>query len=1364
MADIKINQQELSYDGRSYELDEIIRSLSNTTYQVIVDIFLKHDVKIPRKVRMDAMRATLRPSIVKTRSECLTLDQKLNYRLLWFNTFSEEQMSFYFEYFKSKELNRVFATKFYRNLLLWLNSEKATYSKVLEELIPITIENKDILDKEIKIKDILKSFDPFFVDNKNVIDGLLIDKFRPVIYNSATKEQVERIGQKYGISIPNKINKSTIGAYVIEKLKAMGVDTTELMKNISTMAVKDIRQFAKDNGLETSGELNKKEMIEYILQRAYSTRNGYTCPENDRVYEMSIPISDEETIYERIIVEQAKIQEELLKNQKDLSKKHGEELEKAKMEQLELEKESKAKQIELEKMEEQFEIELERVPFEKVEFEEVSKTPIKPEVSFEDVVKNISKESSKKQSSKKEKEEESGAVESEIASFDDDDIEKTKIKEEYVSDIANYGDYDSNLDDELDKENAQKDLILYEPQKQDLMLYAELEKTKTNRRSLITLIVLIISAIIAVVIGIILYKGLTTYTELEKNSFDLKPKSEEALEPVNNNLTVSPYNFKGNLDLRDYYDSASTLSFTYYKKKDEKGKKLEKLENIDLAKIYEKRANLDNYLVYIQFKTIRKYIYAGLNFDFKNVINLKTPKGDSLVSWKDYQKYPGAHTGFFEEVLRNNNLFDQFSGENDPLKKDAKDWFFDEERSKSFDKKELLKIKNDKKIKEIVLYSNNKFTEGITVRYRFLFSNDIQNTLFAKQNEVIEDQEYLDKLEKALIYPTMKIDNTTNKFNDEDRDKAKNYYFFDGWFYKQDYPESGISRGDKFDITKTVPNRPFASYDLIPRFRRRAMDIYYMSYEDIFKNEKDYNLDGKEKTIAQVSKNSLGMYEWVYELENYKSEHEDKYFINWINKDHDVVKNNMQFDIAKHDFENHRVYLYPRYKKYIKVDFSLLNLEDLKLDSIKGKDDETIESKMDEINKNIAKIEEIDNYHTNENTLEGLFLTDGRKLDDTITFADLEKLANKIEIRYKKVPVTVTFKRFFYDNDKDALSSENSDEITKFYYKNTTTYKEILDEQIGIMKAKYPDYIYEKRTPDFDTIKLSDKKISLNINFRPYKIKLQISGIKINGQWTQTTIDVYKDQKLTLNYDSIGNEEIYNYEYSLHNPITGKYDRYNFFKGDNLNSIITYENDSKKFLANPQTRKRKIGVVEITKIFIDESKPEGSPLRMRKYTFPEKIKNLPLGENIDSLKQYQDIRDNEISDPERFEIRKTIGNYPDYLNPETKIIYYYTLADVSLSFDSEYNPSFESFYFSGDVLIERTIRQSEFFAKLKEKIDNYNNSHSYKIKKWIVKKYVFDKEELTTDELYDLYMKPSFAGLGGTYNNKNIRFIPVIGY
>lgn len=117
--------------------------------------------------------------------------------------------------------------------------------------------------------------------------------------------------------------------------------------------------------------------------------------------------------------------------------------------------------------------------------------------------------------------------------------------------------------------NKESDLIVFEPQKQDLILYEQLEKNKIHRRSMLSLILIILAFLLIVALGTSIYKILTTYTLLNADNFDLTPKNKEALQPLSDKtLTVSPYEFNGMLDLRNYYKSkSSSLNFEYYEKK-----------------------------------------------------------------------------------------------------------------------------------------------------------------------------------------------------------------------------------------------------------------------------------------------------------------------------------------------------------------------------------------------------------------------------------------------------------------------------------------------------------------------------------------------------------------------------------------------------------------------------------------------------------------------------------------------------------------------------------------------------------------------------------------------------------------------------
>ena len=1283
---IKINQTkgEIIVEDKSYNFSDIVNYLTNTTHQVIADILKENKIKLLRKVRMDAMRATLRPSIVKTRSECLTLDQKLNYRLLWFNDFSEEQMSFYFEYFKSKDLNRLYANKFYRNLLIYL-SNFPCHEKCLKDIIDVALESKDLLEKEIKIKEILKVYDEFFLDSKNTIDGLTIDKFRPVIYNSATKKQIERIGLKYGVNIPEKINKQTICAYVVEKLKAMGVNTDDLTSKITKMQVKDIRQYALDNGLETGSELNKKEMIEYILQRAEPTRDGYTCPESDRVYEMRIPITDEESVYEKIIIEQTRLQDELAKKDLMLNKTHGDEHEKLKEEFVKKEEEFAKNQKELLKLQSNYEEELDKeikeIDSAEREFVKNSETTNLKSINRTGINTHINNSSSLKSKT--------------TNTSNEFDYYKDKKPEDNNQAIDDY--YGENL---LDEESIEKDALLYDPQKQDLLIWQTLKRQEIHRRGILTLIITVILAAVIIALGSVLYTQLTEERPLNSENFDLKNKTDEALEPLSDKtLTASPYSFNGNLELEKlYFSKSSDLKFIYYKKNtNDKNNftNMTQIPDINLKEIYKNKDKLDNYAVKILFRNIRRYTYANLLFDFKNVINLKTPRGDVQVSWKEYLKNKDSFLEFFKCELIKSGLIESFLSSNEPILQDIKTWFLDEDRLQNFNHERLLDNKFDEKIKENVLYSNNKNTSGITVSYMFLLGTEYEKISF-KQGSKIEDSQkkIIKKLEDKIVYPTLKNKDNYSDFSSSEILEARKYHSFLGWYYELDYPEAGIRRGDKFDIEKNIPSNPFKTYKLSPKFERIAVDLYYMDEDDIFQSEDEYQFFGKVKKEVPLKKRADGSYEFFYKLRSYKDDNENKYFQYWVKKDNTILSDNMEFDLSKLPENKKGIYAFPKFKKYVNVEFKLLNLENLNLGYIKGKDNETVLSKASELLKIHEKIKEVAGYKQNENSFNNYYLTNGDILRDDMTFHDLLEYGLKVEIRYNKIPVTTSFISYFYNSETNYLDPNNIGDYTKFYEKDQT-FRDVLNDYREMIDEKYPDSIFEPKSDSFLNKKIGEKAFKFTVNIYSPRISLKIENERYY---------IYKDQKINLNYfPKDKNKEVIGYK------IVGK--NITFKNGDNLNSLIKKQDDNKEYECLPILKTRLDGVIQIEKVFIDPSKDINDPLRVRKYLVTKKITNVPLlntaTETYIRNLGHRDITSDEINDPERFEFYDAAGLWPNYEHKETKYTYYYGLKKLNFKFQLKYkNITQDVKYYSHPI--DTTLNDSILEYKIKDAINLFS--------------------------------------------------------
>lgn len=287
--------------------------------------------KFPKELRMNVMKNTLRKFVDLTRQEALTLDNRKNYRLLWFHLYSEYQLNNLFREAQNKKDQSI---KDYPNQLisemifhLRQNNETQRADKIDK------LENKHSGLGNIQIPDLFSYNDELndlFVDKKSDFDGIAIKNFRPIIYSSATIEEMFELGEKYGVNIPRALNGDDLREYVNGKLKVMGILTPELEKELEEGTITKLKAFAKEKGIFISAKLNKKETIEYLLQRAPQTKETYQLPLNDSVYEMGMPLNEGEDRYFTLYGEYLDLQRELSTNsgneelEKELSEKQDE--------------------------------------------------------------------------------------------------------------------------------------------------------------------------------------------------------------------------------------------------------------------------------------------------------------------------------------------------------------------------------------------------------------------------------------------------------------------------------------------------------------------------------------------------------------------------------------------------------------------------------------------------------------------------------------------------------------------------------------------------------------------------------------------------------------------------------------------------------------------------------------------------------------------------------------------------------------------------------------------------------------------------------------------------------------------------------
>lgn len=342
---MKLEEEKLILSSGEYLVSDLAAQFKIIPMVELAKFFKERKLKFDRRVRMAAMRKALRPFVLKTRYECLKLDSRLNYRLLWFSVFSEYQMSIFFSQFDNEKMQTSYAEDLFSHMIYSL-IEKDKNEKVLIELIELADRYQKTVDKRIKIDpDKLNAqMDEVFVDLEGMLDGLEVKDFRPILYNSATKDQLIALGKKYGIEVPSKLSGDGLREYVRGMLEIYGLLTPENKEICKSGRPTDVKALAVANNIKIAIELNKKQVIEFILQRAKTTKNIYVLPESDSVYEMSIPINDDERRYEKLLLEANKLETELAKAKNDIL--NLQDKERQDMEKFIAEKESLLKQIE----------------------------------------------------------------------------------------------------------------------------------------------------------------------------------------------------------------------------------------------------------------------------------------------------------------------------------------------------------------------------------------------------------------------------------------------------------------------------------------------------------------------------------------------------------------------------------------------------------------------------------------------------------------------------------------------------------------------------------------------------------------------------------------------------------------------------------------------------------------------------------------------------------------------------------------------------------------------------------------------------------------------------------------------------------
>ena len=286
---------------------------------LVADFFISNRIVFPKKIKMDIMKNALRAYVVKTRKECLTLDSRKNYRLLWFNIFTEFQLEMLLDEVHDREdIQMDYVRKLYLKILIQMKMNSMDSLKMFVTYL----EDQPKIDEGTHLTGsmINTAFRDVFYEAEDEFEGVPKDKFRAIVHNSATQENLNILANKYGITIPEKFSGETLRDYVIQKLKNKGLLTDSLKDEILTAKISEVRKIAVENKIKNIITMNKKETIEYILERVWE---DYKEPENQMVYEMSIPINPDEEKYSTLLLQYEQLGGDIQELKKELEQLGG---------------------------------------------------------------------------------------------------------------------------------------------------------------------------------------------------------------------------------------------------------------------------------------------------------------------------------------------------------------------------------------------------------------------------------------------------------------------------------------------------------------------------------------------------------------------------------------------------------------------------------------------------------------------------------------------------------------------------------------------------------------------------------------------------------------------------------------------------------------------------------------------------------------------------------------------------------------------------------------------------------------------------------------------------------------------------------
>ena len=255
--DINLEKGTVTIFGKTGKLDTLIRKFAMLSGEQVYHFLVNRGIQLPRKMNCLALMSVLNRRIKFLNSKSLSKDYFT--RLKYYNSFTEQQLF---------------------NLFVKICNDPDSFYAYRYNLFKIMFVNfvaMDFTDGELNYGKTLKkanveSFEQYFnyisgaaLEQEDTFDGQNRDVVFENLEFSASSQEIYDIAGKYGIELPQTLNKENYYNYIVWYMTQNGSYNDEIAEGLQEMSVSQLQTFSERMNVPMSPKLSKKELVNYLI-------------------------------------------------------------------------------------------------------------------------------------------------------------------------------------------------------------------------------------------------------------------------------------------------------------------------------------------------------------------------------------------------------------------------------------------------------------------------------------------------------------------------------------------------------------------------------------------------------------------------------------------------------------------------------------------------------------------------------------------------------------------------------------------------------------------------------------------------------------------------------------------------------------------------------------------------------------------------------------------------------------------------------------------------------------------------------------------------------------------------------------------